>query len=438
MNKRQRILNINRYRGTAQIVFERWIDSISYDEQKEAWRACVSYFITTNRYSSIIATNKSILLAVREAWKKAATQHHIDTEYHRKRNYPNYQFLDSDPHIIPENHCGHKLKQRRDGIFVCDTCCQSWTDKPNTNCTECIVYPGLWNNAFTEAERSLGYRPLTRKQMSEAGYSTGESLPPPVAAFYYSKSPTGYLLAYNPNDGIPKKARTPAKFDAHEKMMQRRYRCDRCYKNLEKHEYDNPYCDRCEIITLSQRLLELGTYILDSETTGLTISTDEVIDLGIIDTYNHVHFNHLLQPRIPISTGASNIHGIKNIDLIDKPTFEDVHWQISRILSNQTVLIYNVDYDAYLIDYQCIKYNLPPIFHKRIHPGYGLTDLNPSIYCLMKMYAQFRGVRRANYDHRRRYRGWSYKWHPLIGGDHSALGDCRASLKLLKTMAEAE
>ena len=33
MIKRQRILNINRYRGTAQIVFERWIDSISYEQE---------------------------------------------------------------------------------------------------------------------------------------------------------------------------------------------------------------------------------------------------------------------------------------------------------------------------------------------------------------------------------------------------------------------
>jgi DNA polymerase-3 subunit epsilon len=31
----------------------------------------------------------------------------------------------------------------------------------------------------------------------------------------------------------------------------------------------------------------------------------------------------------------------------------------------------------------------------------------------------------------------NYKWHKLRGGDHSALGDCLATLELIRQMASA-
>ncbi|NJL65352.1 MAG: hypothetical protein HC903_30705 [Methylacidiphilales bacterium] len=50
-----------------------------------------------------------------------------------------------------------------------------------------------------------------------------------------------------------------------------------------------------------------------------------------------------------------------------------------------------------------------------------------SIHCAMHYYSQYVGEWND-------YHG-NYKWQKLPGGDHSALGDCHATLKIIKQMA---
>jgi hypothetical protein len=50
--------------------------------------------------------------------------------------------------------------------------------------------------------------------------------------------------------------------------------------------------------------------------------------------------------------------------------------------------------------------------------------------CAMKRYAEFYG------DWRGQQRG--FRWQPLQGGNHRALGDCLATLEVIKKMATAE
>ena len=50
-----------------------------------------------------------------------------------------------------------------------------------------------------------------------------------------------------------------------------------------------------------------------------------------------------------------------------------------------------------------------------------------SVHCAMRQYAKYCGEWNSYYN--------NFKWQPLSGGDHSALGDCRATLELIKRMA---
>ncbi len=50
--------------------------------------------------------------------------------------------------------------------------------------------------------------------------------------------------------------------------------------------------------------------------------------------------------------------------------------------------------------------------------------------CAMVAYAQYVGEMN--------HKGTGYKWHKLRGGDHTALGDCRATLGLIRRMANGE
>jgi DNA polymerase III subunit epsilon len=86
-----------------------------------------------------------------------------------------------------------------------------------------------------------------------------------------------------------------------------------------------------------------------------------------------------------------------------------------RVIYRRKLLIYN-----YAFDYQAIQntYQLHSILFDRF-----------SGECVMHWYSQFIG----EWDARRR----SYRWQKLPGGDHSALGDCIATLELIKLMARS-
>jgi DNA polymerase-3 subunit epsilon len=78
------------------------------------------------------------------------------------------------------------------------------------------------------------------------------------------------------------------------------------------------------------------------------------------------------------------------------------------------VVIYNAEFDTRLLDQTCQRYGLDV-----------LTDGGIKFECAMLWYAQFVG-------------DWSdyhggYRWQPL-GGGHRALGDCQATLGVIREM----
>jgi DNA polymerase III subunit epsilon len=152
-------------------------------------------------------------------------------------------------------------------------------------------------------------------------------------------------------------------------------------------------------------------YILDTETTGL--HNPEIIELAVIDLDETMIINQRFKPKTEIEPRASQIHGIINQVLADKPEWGIIADRFEQIIADRTLLVYNLDFDS------------EAIFHT-----YSVHDLlSPSITgeCVMQWYSQFVG----NWNEYRQ----SYKWQKLTGGDHSAIGDCLATLKVIKQMA---
>ncbi len=157
--------------------------------------------------------------------------------------------------------------------------------------------------------------------------------------------------------------------------------------------------------------------ILDTETTGLG-DKDVIVQIGIIDLDGNVLLDSLVKPtkKKRISSDATAIHGIKMEMLESQRTFKDLHKEFFNIIKSKTVLIYNAEYDARLITQTADQD--------------GVKLINIDALCLMKAYAIFVG-------------DWSdyhqdYTYQKLPAGDHSAIGDCKATLKILREMAETE
>lgn len=176
--------------------------------------------------------------------------------------------------------------------------------------------------------------------------------------------------------------------------------------------------------------------VLDSETCDLY---GEIIELAIIDTGGQVLYNRRFSPLTEISPGAYHVHLLTAEVLANEPRFSAEHERIKSILASaEIVLIYNASFDVGCLDETC-----------RIHQ----MELIPfKTGCIMHWYAQWYG----EWSDYRRFLGFlaaedststesqgrrktqNYKWQPLRGGDHSALGDCRAALAALRRMAAQE
>lgn len=180
----------------------------------------------------------------------------------------------------------------------------------------------------------------------------------------------------------------------------------------------NP-ADRNDSILWARNVLEKKEkyLILDTETTGLK-DDDEIIQMAIIDLGKNVLFDTLLKPKLKnsISRDATNIHGIKKSDLIDAPYFETAVNKFVKVIDGKTILIYNAEFDMRLLQQTCYA---------------NRCDRFPfSYWCVMKEYSKFIGAWNEYHN--------DYKYQKLRGGDHTALGDCFATLDTIERMARAK
>jgi DNA polymerase-3 subunit epsilon len=182
--------------------------------------------------------------------------------------------------------------------------------------------------------------------------------------------------------------------------------------------------------TLPQVALEFIQYhnfvILDTETTG-TDQHDgaEIVQLTVLNPIDRswpAQIHTYIKPSKSIPTAATAIHGITDDMVKDAPTFREVYPQLMRALQNKIVIVYNADYDIYLIDRLIIQSRLPMIDFES--------------FCLMKAY--------ANYWKAPGRRG-GYAWQKLgdackqqgidLTNAHDALNDCIGTYQLLSVLA---
>lgn len=156
--------------------------------------------------------------------------------------------------------------------------------------------------------------------------------------------------------------------------------------------------------------------ILDTETTGLH-GAAEIVQIAIIDVTGRVALDTLVKPLRAIPHDATHIHGITDVMVDQAPTFDQLAPQLRELLSGLTCVVYNASFDERMLEQSArareITYEVP-IF---------AADYR----CAMEMYSQWCGDWSSYHQ--------NYRWQRLPGGDHSALGDARACLAVLRQMA---
>ncbi|MBP6358588.1 MAG: 3'-5' exonuclease, partial [Sediminibacterium sp.] len=83
---------------------------------------------------------------------------------------------------------------------------------------------------------------------------------------------------------------------------------------------------------------------IDLETTGVTVSTDRIVEIAIVKISpdgSKVVKRKLVNPLMPIPAGASAVHGISDEMVKDAPTFKQIANEVKQFLENCDLGGYN-------------------------------------------------------------------------------------------------
>ncbi|MAJ57338.1 MAG: DNA polymerase III subunit epsilon [Candidatus Pelagibacter sp.] len=110
--------------------------------------------------------------------------------------------------------------------------------------------------------------------------------------------------------------------------------------------------------------------ILDTETTGLSSSTDKIIEIACIELDNHTptgkKFHTFINPEMNITDGAYQTHGITRDFLNDKPKFKEVAKEFLDFIKDSTLVIHNADFDLAFLNKELKDVDLKVLSKERV------------------------------------------------------------------------
>jgi DNA polymerase-3 subunit epsilon len=174
--------------------------------------------------------------------------------------------------------------------------------------------------------------------------------------------------------------------------------------------------ERASSIEWARSLVESGEFcVLDSETTGLK-NPVQFVEIAIVDAGASTLFEGTIRPTCRIEIGATRVHGRTAHTLAGSPPFWEVYPDLLEALWGKRVVVYNASYDRRVWDTAV----------RALGARGALVGELPAWECAMRRYSAYVGEPSK--------RG-GYRSQKLPGGDHSALGDALATLRLIEEMA---
>lgn len=307
-----------------------------------------------------------------------------------------------------------------DQKWTCLHCCGWWVAKPQSRCPgyPLMTYPIPDGVKTTAQLRKIGMKPAPNQE--------------PVGCVRMGVRAEHVFYYYPVAEAIPLTEDEQAAIKAESKKNRAAARMRRICRVCEKLSPSRLPADRvCESCLYdAEAAQEVREYqalvrwaaaaltnpdgvILDCETTDLY---GVMVELAIIDMAGTVLFHERFNPLMPIEPDAQRIHGIADADVAACLPFEKYLPSIRQVLKDKTVYVYNANFDRHILANELRRIPDAP----RAIPGREWQ-------CVMQNYAQYVGEWSYERD--------DYKWQKLPGGDHTAVGDCLATLAVLKTMA---
>jgi len=176
-------------------------------------------------------------------------------------------------------------------------------------------------------------------------------------------------------------------------------------------------------VQLARQVLDQNPIYIDTETTGLDANA-EIVEIALLDHDGTLLFQSFVRPQLPIPFDAMQIHHITNEMVQSAPTWPAIWPTVRSFILGRIIATYNADFDHRMMKQSFTRYKLP-------------WKENLKMFCIMKLYAQFRG----EWDLRRNaYRYFSLDYagkasRLILPNSHRAVDDSLLARSLLHYIA---
>jgi DNA polymerase-3 subunit epsilon len=159
---------------------------------------------------------------------------------------------------------------------------------------------------------------------------------------------------------------------------------------------------------------------IDLETTGINLSTDRIVEIGMIKILpvgNRSAKRKLLNPEMAISQVSVDIHGISNEMVKDAPTFKQAANDIKQFLDNCDLSGYNSN-----------RFDIPMLMEEFLRVEVEFDMKGRKLVDVQKVFHMM--------EQRTLTAAYKFYCQKNLEGAHSAEADARATMEILEAQVE--
>lgn len=160
--------------------------------------------------------------------------------------------------------------------------------------------------------------------------------------------------------------------------------------------------------------------VFDLETTGTNITQDRIIEIAVIKMMPNgevIRKSNVLNPTIPILPESTAIHGIKEDDVKDKPTFKEVAKDYLRFFEG-----------ADLAGFSVLKFDIPMLVEEFLRAGVEFDYSRKKIIDAQKIFHMM--------EKRTLTAAYRFYLNKEIENSHTAEADTEATMEVLLAQVE--
>jgi DNA polymerase-3 subunit epsilon len=110
--------------------------------------------------------------------------------------------------------------------------------------------------------------------------------------------------------------------------------------------------------------------IFDTETTGLDLAIDRIVDIGCVELVNHIPsgktFQVYINPQQSISMDSYRVHGLSEEFLAEKPVFGAVVDSFFTFVGDDPLIAHNAEFDLAFLNAELGRIGRPAVSPSRV------------------------------------------------------------------------